>query len=63
MKKLYAAILLCLLQLFAAAFAEVDWKESPNTELDTRALYGGLALVNAGRQERLGNSRQEGNFG
>lgn len=63
MKKLYAAILLCLLQLFAAAFAEVEWKEFPYTLHVGGEEYSGVAQVNAKPPEESCNMQTEGKFG
>ena len=63
MKKLYAAILLCLLQLFSAASAEIEWKEFPYTLHVGGEEYSGVAQVNAKPPEESYNMQTEGKFG
>ena len=63
MKKLYAAIILCLLQLFAAASAEIEWKEFPYTLHVGGEEYSGVAQVNAKPPEESCDMQAEGIYG
>ena len=55
--------MLCLLQLFAAASAEIEWEEFPYTLHVGGKEYSGVAQINANLPEESCNMQTEGKFG